>query len=394
MPDSIREVLQGIAADGSAPSKDLAAGAFKRARRIGRQRMAAVAALAVVALVAGGVGGVALANMNEPVDPPPAVDPTTEEEPTEPVETTEEEDSFENEGEDEYWGGECERPPADWSGWGDSDSMRPMTELPEELYVFLGTNQAPLRQVHRYDSDGHEYVLDNETMRVQIAPDGNRHLTAMECGSPMGQLDAADEELERVSISTVCLPSWSPDSNFITITTPSPDADDRYLLNVATGEQTPLPEEVSCSPVWSADGEYLVDFNVAMRPDGSGRVEFPAAATWSTEEELPGLSAVSADLSRACLEMYEAEYAASGHIFPTKCDKYVDTETGAVLELPVPTQGIVQVVFLADGGMIVADHVADRLEVTLVSAAGSVLDERVLDLDHWTSASLEGYYTN
>ncbi|MEU6859508.1 hypothetical protein AB0B28_11640 [Glycomyces sp. NPDC046736] len=390
MNDSIREVLQGIASDGSAPSDDLAAGAYKRARRIGRQRMAVVAGLAVVAVAAVSVGGVALAGMNDTTEPPPAINPTTEA-PTEPEETFQE-----DEDPDEGQGGEidCERPASDWSGWGDSDSMRPLTELPEELYVLLGSNEMPLMQVHRYDGAGNEYVIEGETYRPRIAPDGNRYVTAMDCSGGINLLDDAAEGLASIGIDSMyCTPSWSPDSNFVTITTPSPDFDDRYLLNLETGEQTELPEEVSCSPVWSGDGQYLVDFNVAMRPDGSDRVDFPAAATWSTDSELPGLSGVSADLGRACLQMYDAEYGASGHISPWRCDKYVDTATGEELELPVATEGDVHVVFLVDGAMIVGDQVGDRLDVTLVSASGSVLDERVLDVGTWTTAQIEGYYT-
>jgi hypothetical protein len=59
------------------------------------------------------------------------------------------------------------------------------------------------------------------------------------------------------------------------------------------------------------------------------------------------------------------------------CDVYVDTATGAELELPVGGDQR-QVVFLADGMMLILSHDGDTATQYLVSAEGDVVDQRVL----------------
>lgn len=395
MPDSLRDLLRQRAAESGGPAAGLAEGSLRKARGIARRRFAAVAVGAAAGLAIAGMAAGALILPDDgtapPVDDPTSATTDGPEDPTTAATEELDEDSTTEET------ANCGRPGEDWSGWGDSDSIGPMTELPESLYVRLSSTQGSLIQVHRYDADGeHEFVLEHPTLTPSVAPDGNRYLShlGMGCNTELGRLDGPEGESLTIGADTqYCAPIWSPDSNRVTLTVPGPAADERYLLDLATGEQTELPQEVSCEPRWSADGEYLVSQNVAIRPDGSGRVELEGLATWDEPDATAALSSISADLGRACLEEYEPEEIASGHIAPRYCDLYVDTATGQELELPVGAERP-QVIFLPEGGMIVTDQVGDVLRVMLFDLDGNELDRRDLRLEPWENATLQGYFTD
>lgn len=379
MPDSLRDLLRQRAAESGGPAAGLAEGSLRKARGIARRRFAAVAVGAAAGLA---IAGMAAGSLILPDDTAPPADGPTSAATDEP-----DEDSTTDETAD------CGRPGEGWSGWGDSDSIGPMTELPEALYVHFGWEGGPLTQTWRYDDEGSDYVIESEGASILGAPDGNRYLVMSLCGSWFQMLDESSPDLEDVGVDYMyCDPVWSPDSNSVVLTTPTPEYDDRYLLDLATGEQTDLPEEVSCQPRWSGDGEYLVssDGSVAMRPDGTGRTELTPASTG--EGQVASLSSISADLTRACFQIDDDEDAAAGHISARRCDRYVDTSTGDELSLPGGAEGS-QVVFLADGAMIVSELTGEGVEISLFDGGGRLLDERVLDHRDARSAILTGYYT-
>ncbi|THV38570.1 hypothetical protein [Glycomyces buryatensis] len=383
MPDSLRELLQRLAAEGGTPPQDLTAGAMKKARVIGRRRMAAGALGAVAGLALTGIAAAALITPGDDSPPPPTNRETTEAPTNSPTDD-------ENEAE-----GDCGRPSTDWTGWGDSASTMELTELPEALYLELTWSDGTLTQVHRYAGGDSEYVLEGESMGFSVAPDGNRYATTPMCGMAIATIGENAAAITGLGIDSLfCSPTWAPDSNSVAITVPSPEYDEGYLLDLATGEQTDLPEEVSCSPRWSAGGEYLVngEGTVAMRTDGSDRTELAGASTWTSDETFSGLSAISADLGRACLQFDDAELASSGHIDPWRCDRLVDTASGDAIGLPVDTQEN-QVVFLADGGMIVSGRSGEDITVSLMDADMSLLDSRTLDAQDASTTRLMGYYT-
>lgn len=388
MHDSLRDLLRRRAAEAGGASPDLAERSLRRARVIARRRIAAAASAAVAFVAIAGTAASALVLPDDTV--PSAEDPITTV-PDEPDDATTSAESA----------AECGRPSADWSGWGDSDSMGPLTELPESLYAQLDWSGGSLTQVWRYDRgdsdyfvEGSDFVIEHEIGSISAAPDGNRYIISMECSSWIGTVDESGDSIEDLGIDSLfCDPVWSPDSNSVAVTVPSPEYDERYLLDVATGEQTDLPDEVSCEPRWSGDGEYLVrsDGTFAIRPDGSGRTELQAPST--DEGELASLSSISADLERACFQIDTDADAGSGHVDPIRCDRYVDTETGAELELPLEAEGA-QVVFLADGGMIISELTDQGIELALFDADGQNLDSRILDHRDAESAVLTGYYTD
>jgi hypothetical protein len=383
MPDSIREVLQGIAGDG-APERDLAAGAYRKARSMARRRLAAVAVAAIAGLAMAGGATAALVDRDRADELPPTGDPTvsgtaTPSDPeTTPTET----------------GSAC-GVPEDWSGWGPSGSMGELTAIPDGLVFEVSQDDVSSQPTFfRFEGEeGSEVLRDGE---YHMAPDGNRFAVggAEECAGSLASLTG--DKIDELGVFTVqCAPSWSPDSDRVVLNLADAESTGAYLLDVATGEAvSDLPEEVGCSPRWSADGEYLVssDGSVAMRPDGSGRVELAGAAVWSADDGFTGLSSISADLSRACLQYDDGETGAAGHTRAARCDRYVDTATGEVLDLPVDAERP-NAVFLADGSMIVCDDRYGQIVLTLVDADGTVLDTRTLPGQGTGGTILRGYFT-
>ncbi|WP_051704625.1 hypothetical protein [Glycomyces sp. NRRL B-16210] len=395
MPDSIRELLQGIAGDEPGPSADLAAGAFKRARTIGRRRMAAAVVGAVTALALASVGAAALIDPDAAPEPAPAVtsatdaSPTDVSSPSEPVETTAESSAPETDSTDHGCGSLD-----GWDGWGASEASAPLQSLPEVLYFEVRDDGMDSPSIVRFDDDGHEYVLDGND-GYALAPNGDRYATSAggECAMFLATLGGTGAEVPELgTFGPRCEPYWSPDSNRVVLNAPADDeGEGGFLLDVTTGESFALPAEVGCSPRWSADGEYLVsaDLSVAMRPDGSGRVAL--GGVWTDAEDFTGLSAISADLGRACLQMDESPVPPDP-ADANRCDLYVDLRTGVELELPVATQSA-QVVFLEDGSMIVTDDQYGTVVVSLVGEDGTVLDERTLPGLSSGGTYLRGYHT-
>ncbi|MDA1360006.1 hypothetical protein O1R50_10245 [Glycomyces luteolus] len=382
MPDSIREVLQGIAGD-DGPSRDLAAGAYRRARSIGRRRFAAVAVAVVAGLAMAGGATAAIVDRDGVEEPPPAIDPTDAATTPQEVTPTGTE------------GHETCGVPDGWTGWGPSDSMGDLDALPDGLVFEVrqdGASADPA--LVRFEGEEPSPVM-GEGGEYYLAPDGSRFAVggASECAGTLATLTG--DKIDGVPVFTVqCFPSWSPDSDRVVLNMADAESTGTYLLDVATGAaSSEVPEEVGCSPRWSADGEYLVsaDGSVAMRPDGSGRVELEGAAAWNADEEFTGLSSVSADLSRACLQYDDAETAQPGHTQANRCDRFVDTATGDELELPVEADNP-NVVFLANGWMIVCDDQYGQIVLSLVDTEGNVADTRTLPGQSSGGTILRGYY--
>lgn len=386
MPDSIRELLQGIADDEPGPSRDLAAGAYKRARNIGRRRFATVAVSAVASLAMASAATAAIVNGNRTDETPPADDPTVTESPTDPETTAEETD----ENASAVGCGAAD----DWSGWGASDSMADLDSLPETL-VFEVRQDGASSNPALVQFDGTEPMTLIADGVYQLAPDGSRFTVGGPDACAGTIATFTGEKLDGLGIYTqFCKPSWSPDSDRVVLNDADPEKHAAYLLDVANGDVTEVPEEVGCSPKWSADGEFLVsaDGGVAMRPDGSGRVDLAGAASWTEDPEFTGVSSISADLSRACLQFDQDEGSDSGHVDTNRCDRYVDTETGDELDMPADAQNP-NIVFLADGSMIVCDDQYGQIVLTLVDADGTVSDSRTLPGQSSGGTFLRGYFT-
>jgi hypothetical protein len=368
VPESIRSLLHDIADDGSQPSRDLASGAYKRARTITRRRFAIGAVSVVTALALGGAGTAGLLGRDDEALPSPA-DPTTTQE-----ETTEEET-------DE--GLTCNVSVEDWEGLdfsfqprGESEAPATLTEIPDET-LWRGVD-GDVESATLMLSGDESSVIDVGDYLYYPAPDGDRTIGAYKpsgCGDVYMELhDAGAEAAPVFSMDTVACPiTWSPDSNKVVF---SESAGERsYVLDVSTGELFDLPEELYCTAKWLPDSERLWDNqgNVVAY-DGSGTEQ---VAVIEDDPEEGGYyigSGVSADLGEACI--HETEGDSPGW----RCDRYFDLETGEEIDLPVvggPVDGEVrQVEFLEDGSMLIFNQIGStEATLYLVGPDGELVDE-------------------
>ncbi|WP_112139410.1 hypothetical protein [Glycomyces dulcitolivorans] len=379
MPESIRSLLHDIADDGSQPSRDLAAGAYKRARTITRRRFAIGAVSVVTALALGGAGTAGLLDRDDEALPSPA-DPTTT---AEGVETTEEET-------DE--GSGCGVRPQDWDDQGftfpaldDSGTERDMEgELPNPMNYRL-VNQEDGESTWRLYEDDRTEALDIEGDYVyNVAPDGNRVAAINRgdlCSGAYMEIgfDSSQEAIPVLTVEPVHCPTvWSQDSDKLLFTEPTVYEDAKtYVLNVSTGELTVLAEmqgDMFCAGEWMPDSERIWSgSDLIWNLDGTVDRELPALADLVANQNLLG-AGISADGGEACFDdLGEAEGDSSGRF----CDVYVDTATGEELDLPVEGENR-QVVFLYDGTMLILSHADGVATQFLVDADGNVVDEREL----------------
>ncbi|THV30615.1 hypothetical protein [Glycomyces paridis] len=396
MPDSIRELLQGIAGDEPGPSRDLASGALGRARTIGRRRLAAGSIAAVCALALAGAGAAAFIGTRNADAVPPADDPTTFE--TGPVDDS----TVETERpEDETVTTGCGVRPGDWGdngyafpGRGESEPAALAGDLPWRMLFHVTDAAQGERYTHEVRTgDGEEETTGLDVPRDYLfhpSPDGTRALTVDRgdmCSAAYVELndyryEGPDEFAfateQVISVEPIHCPiSWSPDSDKVLFHEPVGFENAKgYMLDVSTGELTELPEALACGAVWLPDGEFLWDgSSTVMRPDGSDATELPGLADHVIGgDDLWWPTGVSADGGEVCAQDYFEE---EGDIDAWTCDFYVDTATGDELDLPVEgdTQ---QVVFLADGSMIELVDDGGVRTLYLVDPAGEIADERTL----------------
>jgi len=374
MPESIRSLLHDIGDDHAEPERDLAAGAYRKARTMTRKRIAAGAATVAAALAIAGTGTAAwLGDARDP-GPGPAEQTTTES----PEETTT------SEGEPDE-GSSCTVSVEDWDGLdfafparGDSETAGPLTELPDGM-LFRGINADEVEGTFAV-VDGTAQALDAEgDYFFQPAPDGSRAIAVSRadwCGGTYMELGDSDlEALPVFSMDTVACPiTWSPDSNRVIFTEMGGTAGARsYVLDVSTGELTDLPEKLYCTAQWLPDGEHLWDGkDTVMRYDGTDPVQVEPLS-----DSEPLLAAgMSADMGEACLHMSEGDGVG------WRCDEYIDMATGEQLELPVvgaAGEGETrQVEFLEDGSMIIVEQTESEATAYLVGTGGELLDEMAL----------------
>ncbi|GAB3231867.1 hypothetical protein GCM10027447_27290 [Glycomyces halotolerans] len=390
MSEPFGDVLRRRAAEGGGASAGLTEGALHRARRIGRRRLAAGTLGAVTGIALAGMAAAALVLPDEGTFVPPAGETTA------PAEAP----TTDGDGCGAMRPSEWDEHGFSWPGLEPSGSQAALEALPERLYFRVGLMHpgpytALLEGGAATSLDGGE-----PSGYYSVAPDGRRALLSgseaegESCGWSL--VDLSEPDAAPVATFTVdwsCPPSWAPDSDRVVITEPESVGDpESYVFDLVTGERVPLPAGVGCSPLWTPDGRYLVGEGAAVRPDGSERVELPGIAAWDDDPTVLGLGSVSADLSSACLHVDET--AGDGRPFD-HCGRYVDTATGAELELPVEEE-TQDVVFLPDGAMLVAAMSEAGSTLYFVDAAGEVTEQRRLP---WTASDIEwirlvGYYTD
>jgi hypothetical protein len=373
MPESIRSLLHDIADDGSEPTRDLAAGAYQRARGITRRRVAAGAIGVVTALALAGAGTAGL-NRHQDPGPPPAENPTTTREDT----ATPEDETDESA---DQW---CGTGVADWDDQGysfpargDSEATE-LTEIPDET-LYRGVDTDVEYATVMVSGDGTS-ILDVGDYLYYPAPDGNRTMAvdkSDDCSGVYLELhDAGVQAQPMFSFSpTGCPITWSPDSNKVLFTEDSGTGDAKsYVLDVSTGEVTDLPAELYCTAKWLPDSERLWDNQgKVMRYDGTDTTDVGVIEDDPEEGGYFIGSGLSADMGEACI--HETEGDSPGW----RCDRYFDLATGEEIDLPVvggPADGEVrQVEFLEDGSMLILNQTTSAATLYLVGPDGELLDE-------------------
>ncbi|HEY1095134.1 MAG TPA: hypothetical protein VGE61_10555 [Glycomyces sp.] len=369
MPESIRSLLHDIANEGSEPTRDLAAGAYRRARGITRRRIAAGAVGVVTALALAGAGTAGLIRHQDPGLPPAENPTTTREDSTTPEDET-----------DEGTGQGCNIGVDDWDDQGYSFPARgdsgaaELSEIPDETLY---------RSV---DADGEEatvMVSGDDTSILDVgdyvyypAPDGDRVMAVDKSDGCSGvYLELHDSGFEAQPVfsfnPTACPITWSPDSNKVLFTEDAGAADAKsYVLDVSTGEVTDLPAELYCTAKWLPDSEHLWDNQgKVMRYDGTDATDVGVVGDGGSLIA----AGLSADMGEACL--HETEGDSPGW----RCDRYFDLASGEELDLPVvggPTDDEVrQVEFLEDGSMLILNQTTSAATLYLVGPDGELVDE-------------------
>ncbi|GAA2171605.1 MULTISPECIES: hypothetical protein [Glycomyces] len=374
MPESIRSLLHDIADDAEEPTRDLAAGAYQRARGITRRRIAAGAIGVVTALALAGAGTAGL-NRHQDPGPSPAEEETTE---------TDENESLPP---------GCGVRPEDWDdlgigfpALGESGTEQPREELPYRMNYQVQHDEYGATTWGFFDTGEVDGLDVEEDYRYVVAPDGNRVMAvdrADECTGVYMEigLDSSVEPIVGFSLETTsCGIAWSPDSDKLLFSEPVEfDRAKTYVLDVTTGDFTVLGEmgrDLFCSSEWMPDGERIWSGRTTIwNLDGTLAQELPGLeASLATENWLD--AGISADAGEACFdEVGEGEGDGVGRF----CDVYVDTATGDEIALPVGGERR-QVVFLADGSMLILSHEGDVATQYLVDPAGEVIDQRDLPM--------------
>jgi hypothetical protein len=377
MPESIRSVLHDIGDDDQGPSRDLALGAMRRARSIGRRRFTAGAVGAVTALALAGAGTAGLIGDRGTEGPPPAESTTTAED----TETLEEES--------DAWVG-CGVRPQDWTdddlafpARGDSGTEEDLEgALPDRMSYRVLHDEFGESTWQFSDAGEIEGIDISGEFKYHVAPDGNR-VVAVErtdgCGAAYIEIgsDSNFEGLVEFSVEPVHCPiAWSPDKLLFTEPTVYEDAK-TYMVNLSTGELTVLAEAQGdgfCTGEWVADSERIwAGRTKILNLDGTVAQELPALEESLTSENWLD-AGISADGGEACFDDFgEAQGDTQGRY----CDVYVDTATGEELELPVGGEDR-QVTFLYDGTMLILSHADGVATQYLVDAGGNVVDQRDL----------------
>jgi hypothetical protein len=378
MPESIRSVLHDIGDDDQGPSRDLALGAMRRARSIGRRRFAAGAVGAVTALALAGAGTAGLIGDRGTEGPPPAEATTTAED----TETLDEEDGA--------WVG-CGMRPQDWADGvafperGDSGTEEDLEGALPDRMSYRVLHDEFGESTWEFSDTGEIEGIDIEgEFEYHVAPDGNR-VVAVEradgCGAAYIEIgpDTNYEGLVEFSVEPIHCPiGWSPDSDKLLFTEPTVYEDAKtYVADLRTGELTVLAQAQGdgfCAGEWVADSERIwAGRTKILNVDGTVAQELPALEESLTTENWLD-AGISADGGEACFDEFDES---PGDGFGRFCDVYVDTATGQELALPVDGEDR-QVTFLYDGGMLILSHADGVATQYLVDAEGNVVDQRDL----------------
>jgi TolB protein len=353
-PDPLRDELRELA-DAVAPA-DLYERSLHRSRKIGRREAAIGTTAAVVALALLGSGLWRLPSKGSEPSLPVAVAPVGQSAPASsaPAATA------------------TVVPPGGHEPAGEPQPNRPrppkstpkprstsLGDLPGQVFYADSGDDG---KVLRLTSSGRpRTVLSASNATAGVSPDGSQ-IAYVSDGTLMVADTGGGEPRQAYAGKTSAeqAPAWSPDGGRLLI-----DAAETGVLDVATGELTPLPDGLEGQHFrWSGDGSTLV----YATPDCG--LEVAAGTTAQSGTPVPDQS--DTDGKAACrpvsvdatgdLVAVQLEPAAEQDEAPA--DAVLDTVTGDVVELPV-TGRIVGAVFDPDGNLLVRSKKGDRTRLWL-----------------------------
>jgi TolB protein len=245
-----------------------------------------------------------------------------------------------------------------------STSLR---DLPGQVFY---TDAAHGGQLQRLTGAGEpKTVLSAANSTAGVSPDGSR-IAYVSDGNLM-VLDTGGEPRQAYQGTTSAdqAPAWSPDGDRLLI-----DAAETGVLDVTTGELTPLPEGLDGQHFrWSGDGSTLV----YATPDCGLEVAAGTTARSGTpvpeQSETGGAAAcrpvsvdATGDLVAVQLEPNEPAQPEGA------ADAVLDTVTGDIVDLPV-TGKIIGVVFDPDGNLLVRSRKNGKTRLWLFSPSFTLL---------------------
>jgi TolB protein len=228
---------------------------------------------------------------------------------------------------------------------------------------------------------------DEAVANVNVSPNG-RYLSYVDYaaqGSPLHVVDLATGRTMRTRQNTdgVCVePAWAPDSTrlLIGVTSAGQDNANVGILDIRTGAFTRLANRIAgCHLTWAADGKAIAfadgDGKVFVtKPDGSRPraipgvgVGHPARPPYSFD-----LESASVGGARVALLLNDGSSPAGDVVRDLYSNAILDTRTGKKAEVPVEGQ-LLQVVFRADGNMVIRLKGVGHNKVVLVSASGAII---------------------
>ncbi|MEV4540172.1 TolB family protein [Micromonospora echinaurantiaca] len=354
---------------------DLRDRALRTSRRIGIQRAVATSAAAVVMLAA--ATGTAFAILpNRGTDPLPATTPSVTASPSPSASPTP---------------SATGSPSAPVSG--DPAGSAGTAAFGRVLYGAhpgtLGEDDKAAGHLYSWQpGDGPKRLLAIDplvaVLNAAVSPNGRRVAWVEDDALWVSAADGSGKRKLRTGVDGQCWgPTWSPDSQRLTIGTISsdPGAYRTGTIEVSSGRFTEVGPADGCHPVWSGDGR-----TIAYADGSDGRVIL-ASPTGKGKRAIPGLggdaryscfdvASLSPDGDRIALYRRGPDMESGDVARELDANVVLDTRTGKAVSLPLGGRELRQVFFQSDGSTVVRVRSGERYTLILVDENGKKVTEQ------------------
>ncbi|AGZ38879.1 PD40 domain-containing protein [Actinoplanes friuliensis] len=355
-PDPLRDELRELA-DVVVPA-DMYERSLQRSRKIGRREAAIGTTAAVVALALLGSGLWRLPSRGPDQEPPVAVAPvgpsaTASLAPSVAPTTT----RASGNQPDTPSRPDRPRPPRATT----TPKSTALGDLPGQIFYADADDNG--RVVRLTGAGNPSTVLSASNSTAGVSPDGSR-IAYVTSGSLM-VVDTGADDPQQVYAGTSSAeqaPAWSPDGSRLLI-----EASETGVLDVATGELTPLPQGLEGQHFrWSGDGSTLVyatsDCGLEVAAGTTAQSGTPVPDQTGTAGQA-ACRPVSVDAT-GDLVAVQLDKDAASEKRETPADAILDTVTGDIVDLPV-TGTIIGAVFDPDGNLLVRSKKGSKTRLWL-----------------------------